>query len=186
MAQNKKARAQQKLIAVNTSEEVTPASAYAHFNKSLPKKKTDLNKVVSHLCQEYKKPDDPTSVSNVHLNAFRRIYDIGMRENIYKLPEVVCPKCKEVHKIKCTECGHVHELDILDSTKEKTSMAALTLMANKWFPNKAPVTQEFDQVKIIEKITDYVSKLIAILTPELQKTYTEMWIKVISDLEQDA
>jgi len=185
MAQNKRARAQQKLIAPNTSEEVTPAKAYAHFNNSLPKKKTDLNKIVSHLCSEYSQPGDPTSVSPIHLNAFRRIYDIGMRDNINKLPEVLCPKCNEIHKIICSECGHEHELDILDSTKEKTSMAALTLMANKWFPNKAPVTQDFDQAKILEKITDYVSKLIALLSPELQKTYTEMWIKIISELEQN-
>jgi hypothetical protein len=186
MSQNKKARAANRIAFGNTSEEVTPAKAYAHYNKQLPKKKTDIGKISAHLCSEYTKPGDPTSVSPIHLNVFRKIYEIGIRENVDELPEVKCSECGETHPIICTECGKEHVLNVLDPSKEKNTIACLKLMADKWFPNKAAVANDFNEEQFLEKITEYVSRLISILPVEQQQTYTEMWVTLVGSLENEA
>jgi len=186
MAQSKRARSQQKLIAPNTSEEITHAAEYSHYKKQLPKSKTDLRKIVSHLCKEYRQPGEPTSVSAIHLNVFRRIYEIGMRENTEDLPTVKCPNCDEAHEIVCPICEKPHTISILDTTRERTSVNCLKVMADKWFPNKAPIAHEFDQVTIMEKISEFVSTILSILPNEIQRNYVEKWVELTRELEDYA
>jgi hypothetical protein len=185
-AQNKTPRQQQRYIAPNTSVDKTPAGEYAHYNKMLPSKKTDIKKVTAHLCSEFETSDDPTSVSKIHLDVFRRLYQIGQRENTQTTSEVVCSECGEIHTIKCEKCGSFHEIQILDSTSERTSVTCLKIMADKFFPNKAAIAHDFDQAKILEKITEFVSTVIAILPKEIQQTYIEKWIEVVKELEENS
>jgi len=183
MKKDKKARASNVTVFGSKFEDGASAGDYKRLNKTLPKRKTDIGRITAHLCSEIETKDDPTSVAKAPLEVFRAMYNIGTRENIQFLDSVICPHCEEEHKIECTHCGKTHELDILDSSKEKNSITCLGILASKWFPNKAPIANDFDEINFVEKITDFVSKVISVLSKEHQKTYTEMWVKLVSDLE---
>lgn len=161
------------------------AGEFYHLKKGMPKTKTEFSRITAKLCDEIKVSGDPTSVATVPLNVARRIYEISIRENLDSLDMVICDHCGKTHEVECTECGKTHPINILDSGKERNSLDALKYLGNKWFPNKAPIMEEFNQGVFIEAITNFVSKVISQLPAELQKTYTEEWLTVITKLEEE-
>ena len=186
MQKKRSKKARENTVAIfGSNEDSQAAGDFYHFKKAMPKSKTEFSRITAKLCDEIKERGEPTSVASVALNVARSIYEISQRKNIDSLDMVVCDHCGEPHEVNCTECGKSHPINIVDSGKERNTLEALKYLGNKWFPNKAPVTNEFNQGVFIDEITSFVSKVIAQLPAELQRNYTEEWVKVITKLEDE-
>lgn len=184
--QNRKARKTNVEAFGTTSEVAIHDKEWAHYNKMLPKSKTDFRKITAHLASIHKKDDDPTSVSPIALAVANRLWEIGMRENTEKLDKVVCPTCDEAHEIVCPKCENPHVINILDSTKEKTSVTCLSFLGERWFAKKAPQSQTINLEKHLEKISEYVVDVLNLIPAELQKNKIEKWLELVAELSDES
>lgn len=169
----------------NKTRDLEHAAEWDHYNQPLPKSKTELNRLIPHLCRKHKENTDPTNVSNVHLNVLNQVYEIAMRKNLQYLDSVICPHCEEEHTIHCPECDTDHNIDILDSTAEKTSVTCLNIMANKFFPNRAPENKEVDIEAGMHIIGEHFTEMISIAPEDLKKLMLNIYQRMIDRLEDE-
>ena len=141
-----------------------------------------MRRVTAHL-NKYIEALEKTRVPGVspaHLNTFKRLYELAMREPTEEVMNMRCPKCRKTHiveTVECEHCGDIHPITIPSAQMEKNSIACLLKLSDKFAPNLAAVTQDINVNFLVSNIQEFCVKLITKYVPEKEK------LNVISELK---
>lgn len=154
------------------ADKIESSGDYAFYKgKMLPKSHTDMRKITAHLNAFIEAIDKnpPKGVSLAHINTFKRLYELAMRDPIENLEEVKCPKCGKRHVVICQFCENPHAIEVPSAQLEKNSIACLLKLSDKFAPNLAAVTQDININFLVTNITEFCIKIISTYVPAEKK-----------------
>jgi hypothetical protein len=141
----------------------------ARYTRPVPKNKREFAVLIgaldSYIEDQYKGMTDKSAVSQSHLIALKKLFDMAVRDNVENISTIFCPVCKEEHYIACDSCGTKTEIKVPSEKLEKNSLEALKTLANKMMPNLAAISMDIDVNHIISGVPDIVGTLIVKYVP---------------------